>query len=441
MNDVHLSRASTSRQRKSSRKQQANEIRSNFVATFGQVNFDAKQMKALDGHRKSEVNRLAVVLKQLNEDKLLCSAKCKDGTGKCEAEQVHLTLVEWGIAQNIIASGFDTTYSNTGELKVAVTLLKKVLNKQLLWMACRHHVLERVLEAAYTSFFGKSAGPEPLLNKLSDMWDTLDVNDISPPSIPAPYCHEVDDMLKFIDNRLNHAELHIGDYKEYLELAKLYLGGTVERKKRQYTLKRPEGDHHARWMSKAIYIIKILLLLHQLLNINHNIKKTIPKMALFVVFVYLKPWFNSRLIPSAASNDLNLYKALAVFSGVDKKASEACCKKFSLHSWYLSEENIAFSIFDEGLPTSTRSELAEAIFQHSVYREPLKIMKPKLPVFDETSQLLQFVGPRSRLLFDILELPIDFLAEGKWYLTSYYKAANDALKTLSATNDSAERAL
>ena len=142
-------------------------------------------------------------MKQLNEDKLLFIDQWKDGTGKCEAEQVHLTLVEWGIAQNIIASG--TTYSNTGELKGAVTNLQKVLNKQLLWMACRHHVLERVLEAAYTSFFRKSAGPEPLLNKLSDMWDTLDLNDISPPSIPAPYCHEVGDMLKFIDNQLNHA--------------------------------------------------------------------------------------------------------------------------------------------------------------------------------------------------------------------------------------------
>ena len=122
-------------------------------------------------------------------------------------------------------------------------------------------------------------------------------------------------------------------------------------------------------------------------------------MVLFVVFVYLNPWFNSRLIPSAASNNPNLYKALAVFSGVEKKASKACCKKFSHHSLYLSEENIEFSIFDKGLPRSTRSELAEFIFQDFSSREPLKIMKPKLPVFDETSQLLQFVGPRSRFLF------------------------------------------
>ena len=55
-----------------------------------------------------------------------------------------------------------------------------------------------------------------------------------------------------------------GDYKEFLELAKVFLGGSVGRKKGYtYTIQVPGADHHARWMSKAIYILKLRLLLHQ----------------------------------------------------------------------------------------------------------------------------------------------------------------------------------
>ena len=48
------------------------------------------------------------------------------------------------------------------------------------------------------------------------------------------------------------------DYKEYLELALLLLGGFIDRKKGYtYQIQRPGADHHARWMSKAIYILKL----------------------------------------------------------------------------------------------------------------------------------------------------------------------------------------
>ena len=42
-------------------------------------------------------------------------------------------------------------------------------------------------------------------------------------------------------------------------------------------------------MSKAIYVLKMVLLQHQLPNLHWQTKKKIEKMSLFVVFVYLKP--------------------------------------------------------------------------------------------------------------------------------------------------------
>lgn len=44
------------------------------------------------------------------------------------------------------------------------------------------------------------------------------------------------------------------DYKEFLEIITLFLGGNVSNSN---NLQRPGATHHARWMGKAIYALKI----------------------------------------------------------------------------------------------------------------------------------------------------------------------------------------
>ena len=39
---------------------------------------------------------------------------------------------------------FDTTAGNTGHLNGACTLLEKQMGRDLLWLACRHHVMELI---------------------------------------------------------------------------------------------------------------------------------------------------------------------------------------------------------------------------------------------------------------------------------------------------------
>ena len=68
----------------------------------------------------------------------------------------------------------------------------------------------------------------------------------------------------------------------------------------------------------------------------------------------------------------------------------------------------------------------------------MEIRKPTLPAVDVTSEILDFVGPRSKLLFDLLEIPTDFLNTDECYKSTEYETAK---KALSATNDSAERAI
>ncbi len=444
INNITLSKSSAIRARDAARSSRSAVIKETFSCQPGQINFDSKLMKDLKGTRFDKVNRLAVVLVQKHENKLLAIPKTDGSTGEVEAKMVKEVLVDWGIANKIIACGFDTTSANTGVHRGCCTLLQALLGWQILWLACRHHILELILGAAYTELFGPTSGPEAtLLKKLQAAWSSLDLADVKTPSIPSSLKKETASLLGFIEQQLSDPRnLPRCDYKEFLELAKILLGGTVTRKKTgcSYQIQAPGADHHARWMSKVIYIIKMSLLSHQLLSIHHSTKKNIHKMALFSVFIYMRSWFRAPLLASAASNDLELYRNLNTFKKISKKVSVSCCKVFQRHTWYLTEEMVVFSLFDRNLSLETRTALAMKI-SGAVTQDIVEIRKPTLPSLTEASTLCDFVGPRSRLLFDLLEISPAFLSSPDWSSTQNYETVKESMGNLSTTNDSAERAI
>ena len=69
IDDLSLSKSTARRSRASARKKEAEDIRSNFSLTFGQVNFDGKLLNDLYGFQK--LNRLAVVVVQELENQIL----------------------------------------------------------------------------------------------------------------------------------------------------------------------------------------------------------------------------------------------------------------------------------------------------------------------------------------------------------------------------------
>ena len=77
IDDLSLSKSTARRSRASARKGVAEQIRSDFSCTFGQVNFDGKLLPDLYGFQK--VNRLAV---QETENQILGIIKTVDATGK-----------------------------------------------------------------------------------------------------------------------------------------------------------------------------------------------------------------------------------------------------------------------------------------------------------------------------------------------------------------------
>ena len=161
--------------------------------------------------------------------------------------------------------------SNTGIRNVCCTLLESLLERQVLWLVCRHQILELILKATFTELFEDTTGPEKTFFKfMKTSWSSLNLSNIQLPKIPAIYTEDAVSLVAFIDHQLMSENLEFlprGDYKEFLELAKLILGGTLQRKNGYtYTIQRPGVYCHVQWMSKAIFTLKLTLLKHQFLE-------------------------------------------------------------------------------------------------------------------------------------------------------------------------------
>ena len=86
-------------------------------------------------------------------------------------------------------------------------------------------------------------------------------------------------MLKIGLWTLKNSTFERGGYKELLELMIIWLGGQIHK----FSFKVPGANHHARWMSKAIYYLKLALLQ---MHFSMDEKADVNKMAGFVGLYY-----------------------------------------------------------------------------------------------------------------------------------------------------------
>ena len=64
---------------------------------------------------------------------------------------IQNNFIKSSFTEKIIGCGFDATASNKVAHKGSCTILQDLLQGQLLWLACRHHILELVLKKPYSS--------------------------------------------------------------------------------------------------------------------------------------------------------------------------------------------------------------------------------------------------------------------------------------------------
>ena len=214
----------------------------------------------------TESNRIAVYVSGVDDTgfrKLLGCPETKDGTGKAEAEVVETLLRSWGIGGQVCGLVFDTTSSNTGCDTGACKLLEDWLETPVLWIACRHHVHELHAKRFVQGIFGQTQDPGvALYRRLKASWNsiTIDYDNLQRldfRSLPKWMQEERLNVLDWAQGELAKKTFPRADYKELLELTIVCLGGDIP----GFQFRQPGPDHHARWMSKCIYILKLSLLL------------------------------------------------------------------------------------------------------------------------------------------------------------------------------------
>ena len=450
LNDTNVSKSTAWYQRKKERMKRAEKVKGEFTCPDKVVvHWDGKTL-TLKGRIESK--RVCIYLSGVDSDnmiKLLGIPECPSGKGVDEFELVRDYMVKWEVREQVIGMVFDTTNSNSGEHSGACRYLEIWIDSPVLWLACRRHVAELHVGTATKEICGETKEPGmSLFRRLRDHWYSLQPDmkdllllDIS--SLTPELKKEAKSVLEWAQAELKKGTFPRADYREFLELVVVSLGGEVS----GFSFRLPGPDHHARWMSKCIYFLKIRLI-SKVFTLSEEEKKQADSMANFILLVYARFWFTAPLASSAARSDLDFMIAVHDMRLVSPKIAWKLLQSCHRHKWYLAPQLVILGLTDRDLEDENREKMAKTL--HSLKRENIRTGKPTFPLLEygpraARQDMSTLVAPSSWLVFDILELsaPQDWLLNpvSTWHLAPEFKKLDLFTKNLVVVNDLAERGI
>ena len=213
------------------------------------------------------------------------------------------------------------------------------MEKDSNWLACRHHVGELHISKVVHVVTGNTKAPGVKLFKfLKNIWASLDIDLENLDLFDSSHLDEVlqkeaEDVLDWAQDQLQRNTWPREDYKELLELLIVSLGGTVP----GFSFKMPGADHHARWMSKAIYYLKMKLL-SNILDLTSEEKMEVDQISEFTVLFYVKYWLQTPLSSSAARIDLDFMANVLHYRLTSPQIAFEVLQSTYRHLWYLTPQ-------------------------------------------------------------------------------------------------------
>ena len=136
------------------------------------------------------------------------------------------------------------------------------------------------------------------------------------------------DTLHWAEGHLQQGTWPRDDYLELLQLVIVWLGGEV----RNFRFCFPGPDHHACWLSKAIYFLKLAILQNQFSMDEHEIQE-VTLMSEFVGLFYARGFFECPLPGSAPLNDLKFLTQIVQYKKYQPKLAFACLQSGYRNLW------------------------------------------------------------------------------------------------------------
>lgn len=390
--------------------------------------------------RSNTVDRIAVLVSYGGTTKFLGAPKIHSGTGQNIAHAVYSVLVDWCIAEKVVAASFDTTSTNSGKDGGALAILNDLLGRKLIELPCRHHIHEIALKNVFDTKFGSTSAPETLIfNRFEKAWEqikhnqfTFGLNDAVVKS--AISNDEIEQIKQFCCERLEHKQIR-GDYRELLELSLTFLGGDGG------NFRACGATSHARFMSKCIYSLKMFLFRNHFTPFTPRELRCIRDICIFVVKFYIKFWFGCTSAIKSPNQDLHFVREAFEYEKTDKNVSEALTNKFKNHLWYLSPEKVALSFFDSNVSIEMKRKMVNRLKE----KNPV-VTLPENRKHSNSKKLLDhdlsdFVSYRTRFFFSSFDLQSDFLEldPSEWENNEEYETAFEFCQNLFVDNDAAER--
>lgn len=441
--DLVINRTSIRRCRQKLRAERASVLKNKRLTLqleFGVVHWDGKLLPAITGNEK--VDRLPVIISAKGQEHFLGVPQLVSSSGDMAAAIYNL-LAENQLLDTVEALCCDTTASNTGRIKGACVLLERKLEKDLLCLPCRHHIYELVLKSAFEACIATSSGPEAgLFKRFQHAWANIDVSKytigIDDQFVRNSIGKDIEIMLHFAKEQVFIQQTR-DDYKELLQLVITFLGGH-EVKAIKFRL--PGAFHHARWMTKATYCLKIFIFRNEF-NLTRQEFKGLGDICIFIVKIYIKVWYNAPLACKALSQDLMFLKDLYFYNEINEKISQATTKKFCGHLWYLTEETVALAFFDNTIPLEQKIKMAKAFKEKESNNCDSKRLNFHLEEMTEFThkELHNFVSKSTSNFFKRFKISSDFIARDPviWNSLHDYQHGLTIVRNLTVVNDTAER--
>ena len=418
-------------------------------------------MKDVLGTHKA-VEYLAVVVSGLpnhEEGEVIEVVEIESSTGAAQAEAVWSVLKKCGAVDNVRGLLFDTTASNTGCHSGAAVRLLKSFEKPKLYFECRHHVPELIIKAVWNELFGEDpSGEIKDFATFKDMWPYIDKSNPKKLNILPGFEEDLKaENVSFLNDLLSNPGkkgLPRDDYLEAARLTLFLLGGDVPGMEKM-VFWAPGATHKARFMAKMIYGLKMFAFSD--LNLDHDLlaaeKPRVDDLQLgegyldqlerfvrFVCLLYSAYWFKAPVGVEAPMNDLDFYHKLLKYRLIDEGVADAALSVLNRHLFYLTQELTVFTLFSNKVHEDEKSELAAKLIS-SKKPETWELKKPATPLLTPDTKLKDLIGPKSWLLFKVLDVNVDWLLldPKEWKKYPAYQEAEQFVRSCKVVNDGSER--
>lgn len=207
--------------------------------------------------------------------------------------------------------------------------------------------------------------------------------------------------------------------------------------------KKPGADSHARWLSKAIYSLKMFMFRNSFKMSSRDLKG-LREICIFIILFYIKAWFTAPSAIQAPQSDLILLQELIQYRQKNSIIADAALSKLNNHLWYLSHQTVALAFFDENISIEIKKKMVLTLkCEDSFHNVDEKRLAIKATEYDTLcdKDISHFVSKRTLSFFEHFDINTEFLSTDpqNWERDDSFKTARNLVKNLKVVNDVAER--